>query len=265
MAENLSEVAPKNVVILTSGLSGSSVLAGLVARAGYWLGDTTKKVGYETFENAELVDLDREILRRSGFLHEDAGDLPPPSIAAIEAVVREGDSGRFRHFIESCSEHEPWLWKDPRLCYTIHFWQKLHDFSDCRFILATRESRQAWTGFVLRGKVNMPWERYLEIQENDQKSAERFIERNGIRPHTVAFEDLILHPERVLDELNSFLGTHLSMTDFEAIYRGKVGRLRWTHGDFLRARAKVAIAGLVGRGVTFPQTPPVTPAAHRPS
>jgi hypothetical protein len=45
----------KNVIILTSGLSGSSVLAGLIANAGYWVGDETfKKDDYDTFENREL-------------------------------------------------------------------------------------------------------------------------------------------------------------------------------------------------------------------
>ena len=45
---------PDNVIILTGGLTGSSVLAGVLAAAGYWSGeDTFKKRDYNTYENAD--------------------------------------------------------------------------------------------------------------------------------------------------------------------------------------------------------------------
>ena len=47
-----------NTIILTSGLTGSSVLTGLLARGGFWAGDrTAKKKDYDTFENEELIRL----------------------------------------------------------------------------------------------------------------------------------------------------------------------------------------------------------------
>ena len=251
---NSSSILP-NVVILTSGLSGSSVLAGLLGRAGYWLGHETKKIGYDTYENSELVDLNRKILEDSGFFHEDAGDLPPPSIPSIQALANSEGLEGFRGFLRECSENAPWLWKDPRLSYTMFFWNRIHDFSSSKFILATRDSRQAWTGLVLRGKLNMPWKDYLEIEGNDDAAATRFLRDHSIRPHTVAFEDLILRPEEVIEGLNGFLGTAITMSDFRTIYKGSLGDLRWSRTDFFRARAKVAIAARVlRRGVTFPQT-----------
>ena len=49
-----------NVIILTGGLTGSSALAGLLTEAGYWCGeDTFKKSDYNTYENAELIALNR--------------------------------------------------------------------------------------------------------------------------------------------------------------------------------------------------------------
>jgi len=53
----------KNVIILTHGVSGSSVFAALLGRAGYWLGsETVQKPDYDTFENAALVALNYELL-----------------------------------------------------------------------------------------------------------------------------------------------------------------------------------------------------------
>ena len=244
-----------NVVILTSGLSGSSVLAGLLGKAGYWLGHETKKIGYDTYENSELVDLNRRVLHDSGFFHEDAGDLPPPSIPRIAALAEGGRLEVYRRFLQKCSENAPWVWKDPRLCYTMFFWNRIHDFSSSRFIFATRDSRQAWTGLVLRGRVNMAWEDYLRIERNDEDAAQRFLRKHSIHAHSVAFEDLILQPEEVIEGLNNFLGTSITMADFRNIYRGSLGSLRWSRTDFVRARLKVTIAARVlRRGVTFPQT-----------
>lgn len=246
-----------NVIILTSGLSGSSVLAGLLGRAGYWLGHDTKKIGYDTYENSALVDLNQRILRASGFLHEDAGDLPPPSIPAVESVAETEVLPDHRRFLEDCHAHGPWLWKDPRLCYTMYFWRRIEDFSSCRFLLATRDSRQAWTGLVLRGKLNMPWRKYLEIEGNDMAAASRFLREASIRALTVPFDDLIVDPASTVTAINGFLGTELTTADLQAVYRGKLGSRRWSHADFLKARLKVAIADRVlGRGLRFPQSDP---------
>jgi hypothetical protein len=38
----------KNVIIRTMGLSGNSVLSGLIGRAGYWTGEDTFKKEYDT-------------------------------------------------------------------------------------------------------------------------------------------------------------------------------------------------------------------------
>ncbi len=56
-----------NVIVLTTGLSGSSVITGLIAQEGYWLGDETifksnASGHYETYENKKLVELNDELL-----------------------------------------------------------------------------------------------------------------------------------------------------------------------------------------------------------
>jgi hypothetical protein len=44
-------MSQRNVIILTAGLTGSSVVAGLLKNAGYWAGSkTVKKSGYDTIE-----------------------------------------------------------------------------------------------------------------------------------------------------------------------------------------------------------------------
>ena len=58
----------KNVIILTYGLSGSSVLTGLLVRGGYWPGAKTYvKPDYDTFENVRLIELNKQLFAAAKF------------------------------------------------------------------------------------------------------------------------------------------------------------------------------------------------------
>lgn len=67
-----------SVIILTTGSSGSSVLASVIAREGFWLGTKTAILDFNIYENAELVKLNISLLRKAGYRRRDANDLPPP-------------------------------------------------------------------------------------------------------------------------------------------------------------------------------------------
>ena len=68
-----------NVIILTTGISGSSVITGLLAKSGLWAGDDTvfkdNITGkYETYENQKLVNLNTSLLKEVGLEFE--GESP---------------------------------------------------------------------------------------------------------------------------------------------------------------------------------------------
>lgn len=226
----------KNVVILTGGLSGSSVLAGLIARAGYWLGNETTKVKYNTFENSKLVKLNIELFRKSGYLWRGIDDIPPPSIDRILEESRNLDLTKYQQFIEECNTHKPWLWKDPRLSYTMFFWKKLIDYKSCKYILITRDPKQTWTGIVIRGKSAVPYDKLGNIQQSCFNASHRFIKQEGLEHFIMTFEDLILHPDESLSDINGFLETNLDIEDFKAIYKGQLYRKRWSQFDYFKAK-----------------------------
>lgn len=243
-----------NVIILTGGLSGSSVLAGLIARAGYWLGNETKKVAYDTFENDRLVDLDMEILRTAGYLWEDTADIPPPSIERIEEDAVKTDLTPFREFISECDAHKPWLWKDPRLCYTIFFWKKLIDLQSSRFILIKRDLKQTWTGMILRGKMPIPYDKLRVIQDNCVASSEKFLRQGAVNCHTLTFEELLLNPAQEIERINRYLDIALDVADLEAIYNGTLHKKRWTGFDFVKAHLNfLGHKFLLKRTIQFPR------------
>src|SRR5581483_8457288 len=101
----------KNIIILTSGLSGSSVLTGLIARAGYWTGDQTfKKRDYETFENQRLIDLDLKLFREAGYKGNYLLEFSEPAFGAIASLYPRINASEYRAFVEECGRHSPWIW-----------------------------------------------------------------------------------------------------------------------------------------------------------
>src|SRR5262245_37498881 len=141
------------VVILTYGLSGSSVLAGLLTRAGYWPGDATyKKPDYDTFENLRLIEANRKLIAEAGYKGDHEHEF---SADAVQRIARSRGSlphAPFAEFLAECDRHKPWVWKDPRLWLTIRFWDALLP-RDTAFILLTRSTAQLWASTNLRRRI----------------------------------------------------------------------------------------------------------------
>jgi len=244
-----------NLIILTGGISGSSVLAGLISKAGYWLGDDTKKVAYDTFENSRLVDLNNAILKASGFHWRDIGEIPPPSIRNIMACVENLELDPFQEFIDQCGHHRPWLWKDPRLSFTIYFWKKFVDLENTKFMLMLRDLKQTWTGTILRGKEPIAYKDVATIQNNAKDAAINFFEINHLEYLPLSFEDLILTPDAVITKINNFLGTNLSLNDFLSIYKGTLYKKRWNLMHFYQAHFKFLVLKYIFKAaITYPRS-----------
>lgn len=222
----------KNLIVF-GGATGSSVLTGFLARAGYWLGDETKKIAFETFENSELVEMNDRILKELGFENR---DLAPPPVEHLREGAPSVDRSAYEGFLTKCNEHRPWLWKDPRLSYTIFFWDDLLDLDDCQFIIITREFKQSWTGKTLRGSRDVSLSRFETIQRRALDTPILFLREKGLPQHTVEFEDLIVKPGETIAALNDYLGTELTLDDLKAVYRGELYKKRWTRLDYLKAQ-----------------------------
>jgi hypothetical protein len=208
----------KNVIILTSGLSGSSVLTGLIARAGYWMGqETFRKAEYDTNENRELIDLNLRLFEQAGYKGNYLLEFCPEAIDAIAELRERADLAPYRAFIAKCEEHQPWIWKDPRLWLTIRFWKPLLDVKHCQFILLTRGTVQSWVSSTLRRQITTY--RYSKrYEENIQQSAVRFLTENKLPYLSLSYEELIESPAEVITRLNDYLDTELTVEDLKRVY-----------------------------------------------
>lgn len=209
-----------NVIILTEGLAGSSVLAGLFGQAGYWAGNSTfKKSDYDTNENQELIDLNRRLFNEVGY-HGKYEMVYPETIAEqIRELIPKLDTSPYREFINRCNQHKPWVWKDPRLTLTIRLWSHLLDLSQIRFIVLSRDPEQAWISATLRRQIQTRDYSRRYSQQVRKSISESLKELN--QPFLdLIYEDLLLNPEKTLQRLSDFLEIKFTIDQLKQVYRG---------------------------------------------
>lgn len=212
----------QNAIVLTSGLTGSSVLTGLIARGGYWTGVTHKKVGeYDTYENTRLIELNRQLFTTVGYTGNYMTEFMPGLLEKMDALYGNIDDTPYRRFLAECNEHGPWVWKDPRLWVTIWFWRHLLDKGQCRFILLGRSLWQSWISALLRRQIRS----YGDLKSYEctvLRMNREFIRKFGASALEMRYDDIIATPVDAIRDLNQFLGTGLTVEDLQAIYHRRL-------------------------------------------
>jgi hypothetical protein len=207
----------RNTIILTSGLTGSSVLTGLISRGGFWTGETHKKEDYDTYENKRLIELNLTLFRHAEFTGNYLTEFSPEAMARIGSLYGQIDDRPYREFLEECNAHVPWIWKDPRLWLTIRFWKNLLNLEDCSFIVLTRGYLQCWTSATLRRQIRS----YRDSRMYEQRvkdSAIDFLKENRLPYVQIGYEELIVRPVDSIDRLNGHLGSNLTVDDLKSVY-----------------------------------------------
>jgi hypothetical protein len=225
----------KNLIILTHGWTGSSVFSGLVERVGYWTGsETFKKVDYDTHENADLVVMNRRMMKELRYEGEYEHEFVPSIIEELAVRAQDLDLSPYRQFVAQCNQYRPWVWKDPRLTWTIRVWERVLSTSEIAFMILTRDDTQAWISSNIRRHIqSMRFTR--EYNHGITASNLRYVKDRGLPHVQFSFEDLLLRPEATLDSINHFLELSLSMSDLEDVYKYPLRRKSRGAKDFFLA------------------------------
>ena len=208
----------KNIIVLTSGLSGSSVLTHLISRAGYWAGDSTcKKADYNTYENSQLVYLNDLLLKTVDYDKDYSVVVKPEKVAEVEGLLTSIDLSPFQSFIADCDLSGPWVWKDPRLWVTMPFWVHLLPRAGFQVVFLDRSISQRWISELLRRNVQSV--NYCSTYNSQIKTLiKHFVEKNQIPCCELLFDNLIERPESTLKLINDALALELEVDDLKAVY-----------------------------------------------
>jgi hypothetical protein len=161
----------RSCVIVGSGRSGTSMLAGILRESGYFMGgsllspSSSNPKGY--FESADVNQLNDELItavtavRPSGPL----GYLYPwrlsPGLlwfADIDINTSVRPTHEQLELMETLSSTKPFCFKDPRFCYTLDAWRPVLD--DAVFLCVFREPGRTVTSIKKDVREQYPRERY---------------------------------------------------------------------------------------------------------
>ncbi len=223
-----NRMQPKNLIILTTGLSGSSVVTGLIAQEGYWLGDETAFKSnasghYETYENKKLIELNDELLAFLNIKLDESSWYDAELFNRLSNETKTIDKSKFIDFISYCQLHDKWIWKDPRLWLTLGFWAPLLNKCDVTFLVISRQPLSLWVSMLNKRQLVS----YFELKKQEDKSRKRiqgYLTNKGFVYRQLNYDQLIEKPQLEIDKLNDFLQSSLSLKGFMSIFRGDVGK-----------------------------------------
>ena len=228
---------PKNVIVLTVGLAGSSVLTALLSRTGLWVGEETKgKPDYDTWENARLVDLNQRLLQDVGFTDDWMMVFLPDYVDRILAGAERLDPSPYQAFVEDCNRHSPWMWKDPRLWLTIGFWKQFLPMDNVFFVVMRRNPLQSWISLTHRRQIQT-FKYAKRYDAGVNQTILDFLKSTGSPYLEIVYEDLVIKPDETINCINNSIDSKLSVDDLRSVFRGKLYRRQHGLTSFLKALA----------------------------
>lgn len=207
---------PRNAIILGMARSGTSLTASVFVRHGYFSGDDFRPAdhlnprGY--WESESLVQRNSKLLMDTGFTRDNSWiyhAMTDEQIRRVQAAKLGDDERSFlRHF----DEHAPWVWKDPRFCYTLRAWWPLLDPATTGVLLIERDPRATYESFVRAGWRKGSRQDEVELAARTAAhiaSAKRTIADLGIPALMMRYEDFRDAPESTATRIGDFFGFEL--------------------------------------------------------
>lgn len=199
----------RNCLILGSGRSGTSMVAGCLRNSGYFMGDSFYRARDSNpkgfFEDREINRINEKLVasieptsRKFGFIRMPEQRLwrgqrwlaelrPPAHIPCEPSLSRR---------MSRMTAHSPFCFKDPRFCYTLPAWKPF--IGDALLICVFREPGQTASSIVRECASNL----YLRTVS---MSVERALDiwsamyRSVLRTHREKGDWLFVHYDQVID------------------------------------------------------------------
>lgn len=210
----------KNIIILGAGRSGTSMIAGALAGAGYYLGESllpptpgNPKGYYESREveaiNDALVMAMLKPRRRERWLAPLRPIPRQPDFAALRPWARAGWLAliplarrpvlkpRHREAVAALVAHQPFCFKDPRFAYTLPAWRPLLDPATTLYVCAFRAPALTAVS-ILKEVESEDYLRGLRLTHADALNVWRYSYAHILRRHRYQGQWLFLHYDQVI-------------------------------------------------------------------
>jgi hypothetical protein len=215
---------PKNVIVVGTPRSGTSLAASIFARQGYFVANDANSQlrspdhynpgGY--WEAEPLIEANVSLFKRVGYEHHNTwvrDEMSADQAAAISALE---DVEEHRSLVAKYEKNHPWVWKDPRLCFTLGYWWRLVDQENTAVLLVSREPEEIFRSFARIGwREDTAGDRQATFNRMaDHIAAAQEAIRVLQIPHVeVNYADYRQDPQRVAALLSDEFGLTLSVVD----------------------------------------------------
>ena len=141
----------RNCLIMGSGRSGTSMMAGVLAKSGYFMGRNlipprpANPKGF--FESSQINRDINEVLIRSKI----SNLTPGHGWIAVSSLIPPKGNPIVRRRVINMVTREPFCYKDPRFCYTLPFWKP--SLKNTNFICVFRHPASTATSIVKECKT----------------------------------------------------------------------------------------------------------------
>lgn len=199
--------------------SGTSLAASIFASHGYYVDEETNIApkdhlnprGY--WESLSLKKFNEKILRATGFEYDNTWINKGISDEQVDYIDQYTLGNEYIEFLNSFEKSAPWVWKDPRLCYTLGCWWPLLDASSVVVLLIRRNSKAIYNSFVRTGwrKIGIS-ERKATFKRIDAHiaNAKKLIELHEIPVIEIQYEDFKKDPSAIANKINRVCGLNLT-------------------------------------------------------
>lgn len=215
---------PKNAIVVGMPRSGTSMSAAIFANQGYLVAEESEKElrapdeynpnGY--WEAETLIRKNVEVFKQCGFDGDNTWNFEPISKESADRINTLAPLDSHAEFVSSYNQKSPWVWKDPRLCYTVGYWWQLINPETTAVLLIKRDPKEIYNSFL-----RVKWRSLSKADKEDTyqriadhiQFAENTIKSKGINCLTVNYSDFTTTPDSIAEQINATFGLQLTAAD----------------------------------------------------
>jgi len=204
--------------------SGTSLSAAIFSRKGYYVAaeeqielrapDEHNPFGY--WEAKTLTRHNATILRNAGFAFDNTWLFPPIGADQVANIATLAPLQEHRDYVALFNKHAPWVWKDPRLCYTLGYWWPMMDPLRTSVMFLRRNPEEIYQSFLRLNWCGPSAKEKKDIFRrihNHFDTAKRTIERQRIPHIEIGYEEYAKAPRQTAERIGDFFGVMLSEAD----------------------------------------------------
>ena len=257
----------KNVLIVGMARSGTSMTSAIFARNNYYVAENQSKdlreadeynpSGY--WEAAELIKCNEEVFSAVGFKHGNTWIETAISSDQANSISNLASFPAHKNIIEKYDEHSPWIWKDPRLCYTLGYWWPLLNPDTTGVLLLKRDPLEIYNSFVRlkwRTRSQADKQETLERIQNHINFAEQAIKKFNIPHVCINYADFEKKPVETVAAINRIFNTDIKPEDLgynkkynTSNFRGKILKIVDYIGDSIPDHIRKKIKKMIPKKI----------------